>query len=363
MRLPTNIDIRHCAGDNFVFVAAGRQQDYYDYYASLANDSVHQEVAEGAARSPISMLQCGLLVSALGNFFSSPRKVLDFGCGEASLLVELSIQFPDSAFMGFDPSPATKKAQQKTIDFGIHNLSFINLDVCEKQVPFDLIILSHVLEHVVSLDILSKLQRLLGTNGMLYVEVPDAMQYDISQRKEFLYYLDRLHVNHFSPQALARIAGIHSLSYVSHHSYTFPYRDQYPYPALGMIFKCGGDRATPESPSLLEVVSCYIRDEKLRARRTAEPLNKLANSLVWGTGDNFYRSMANEGPLAGLQAMTLLDHSRRDVIVEGHTYPTMDPLQSISMHPWPVIITISENRKRLLDEIRHIDSTRQIYFV
>jgi hypothetical protein len=73
--------------------------------------------------------------------------------------------------------------------------------------------------------------------------------------------------------------------------------------------------------------------------------------------------MSNDGPLAGLKGKTLLDQSRGDVIIEGSTYPTMDPLQAIQMYPWPVIITISEDRKKLDGRIREIDATRQVYFI
>lgn len=363
MRLPTHIHIRHCSHDNFAFVDTGLQPDYDEYYASLANDSVHQELGEGGSRSPISLLQCEFLVTALDNFFSRPRKVLDFGCGEASLLVELAIRFPASTFIGFEPGPAALTARKKTIELGINNLSIMSCDQCEEQAPFDLIVLSHVLEHVLSLDILSSLRNLLDKDGMLYVEVPDALQYESHQRQEFLYYFDRLHVNHFTPQALARLAGIHDLSYVKHFSYAFPYRDQRRYPALGMIFGCRGKGAAPVSPSILEVALRYIRDEKVRARRTAEPLNAFAHTLVWGTGDNFYRSMSNDGPLSRLQAATFVDRSRRDVVIEGKSYPTMDPLQSIRMHPWPVIITISEERKAFAAMIHNIDATRQVFFI
>src|ERR1700730_14195342 len=43
MSLPTEISIRHCASDNFLFVANGDQESYDAYYKSLANDSYHAE--------------------------------------------------------------------------------------------------------------------------------------------------------------------------------------------------------------------------------------------------------------------------------------------------------------------------------
>src|ERR1035438_9940255 len=88
MRLPTEVALRHCGRDNFLFLAGGRQSDYDEYYTALANDSVHQEVSAGAVRSPISKRQSDHLSALLGGFFDVPRNVLDLGCGEASLLIE-----------------------------------------------------------------------------------------------------------------------------------------------------------------------------------------------------------------------------------------------------------------------------------
>lgn len=98
MQLPAYIEVRHRGPDNFLFVAGGCQSDYDEYYASVANDSCHQEISAGAARSPISKRQSAHLIAALAGFFAVPRNVLDFGCVEGSLLVELATNFPSSTF-------------------------------------------------------------------------------------------------------------------------------------------------------------------------------------------------------------------------------------------------------------------------
>jgi hypothetical protein len=90
MKLPTETTIRHCASDNFLFTASGDQASYDEYYKALANDSYHSEVAAGDLHSPIAARQRDQLVSLLAEFFSQPRRVLDFGCGEAWLLMELA---------------------------------------------------------------------------------------------------------------------------------------------------------------------------------------------------------------------------------------------------------------------------------
>ena len=109
MQLPTYIELRHCGRHNFLFVTGGCQSDYDKYYASVANDSVHQEVSAGAARSPISKRQSDQLVEALAVFSAAPRNVLDFGYGEASLLIELAIKLPSSTFFGFEPGPRRRR--------------------------------------------------------------------------------------------------------------------------------------------------------------------------------------------------------------------------------------------------------------
>ena len=87
MKLPTEVPIRHCPTDNFLFVANGHQESYDDI-TTLANDSYHSEVAGGNLHSPIAQLQRDHLVKMLGDFFAHSRKVLDFGCGEGWLLAE-----------------------------------------------------------------------------------------------------------------------------------------------------------------------------------------------------------------------------------------------------------------------------------
>jgi hypothetical protein len=363
MQLPAEVELRHCGRDNFLFLAGGRQSDYDQYYASVANDSVHQEVSVGAARSPISKLQNDYLVAALGGFFTAPRNVLDFGCGEASLLVELSTNFPSSTFVGFEPGPAAHTASSKAKMFGLDNLSMASLKESTKRVPYDLVIASHVIEHVLDFDLVRLLHGFSAEGGLLYVEIPNSLQYEAQERLEFLYYFDRLHVNHFTPQSLARLVTGYGFSYVKHFEYTFPYRDGGEYPALGMLFRKGGDAVDILSPSILDGTNRYIGQEKKRARVLADLLDKFEGVLVWGAGDNFCRSVENGGPLSSLRHMVLLDRRPHEVTIGNRRYQTMDPHTGIRSHPWPVVVTVSEGRKKIGRQITDIDPGRRILFI
>lgn len=363
MNLPTEPEIRHCAIDNFLFVSGGRQQDYDEYYKSLANDSVHSELSGGNLRSPISKLQSSHIVQMLGRYFIRNRRVLDFGCGEASLLVELASEFPTSSFFGFDPGPAAETAKDKTAKLGLNNLLIGDLKLCAAHGPFDFVIVSHVIEHLLDFDFIDLLDTLLTKEGLLYVEVPNSLEYSRYMRQEFLYYFDRLHVNHFSKQSLARLASDHGFSYLKHLEYTFPYRDGGEYPALGMLFGKRGHPAKISSRSILEEAKRYISQEQGRAMEVAKQLNEYEGVLVWGAGDNFFRSIENGGPLSGLRNMVVLDRCSQKISIGGETYFTEDPKDGIRRLSWPVVISVSERRKDLKEYVRRIDPNRHVYFV
>ena len=115
MKLPSEPIIRFCAADNFLFVAAGSQQNYDEYYATVINDSYHAEMGGAHARSPIVIEQKRQFLRQLPQFLEQSRNVLDFGCGEASLLLELAADYPQSVFWGFDASPAATIGRQNLL--------------------------------------------------------------------------------------------------------------------------------------------------------------------------------------------------------------------------------------------------------
>jgi hypothetical protein len=363
MKLPTEPEIRHCAPDNFLFVTDGCQSDYDQYYQSLANDSIHTELSGGDLRSPISKVQLKRLASALDGFFDQTRKVLDFGCGEAALLVELAREFPSSSFFGFDPGPAAQVGARKGMALGLRNLSINDLKACMERGPYDLVIASHVVEHLLDFDVFHLLNDLLNENGLLYVEVPDSLRYETCKRQEFLYYFDRLHVNHFAPQSLARLATAHGFGYASHFEYVFPYRDGNGYPALGMLFRKGGRAVRISSPSILDATNRYIVQEKQRAKAVAGQLNAFDGILVWGAGDNFFRSLENGGPLSGERNMVVLDRRPLEILIGDRKYKAAEPQDGVRRHPWPVVVTVSEGRESISEQIIQIDPGRRIFFV
>lgn len=361
MNLPTDVAIRYCSSDNFLFVASGDQHSYEEYYKALANDSYHAELAGNASHSPIAKLQLDRLGKLLDGFLCEPKRVLDFGCGEGWLLVELASEYPSSTFMGFDPSPAARIGSHRVQRLGLQNV--VISDQAPSNGPYDLIIASHVVEHLIEFDLLDFWKTLLAENGILYIEVPNSLLYATHQRREFLYYFDRIHVNHFTAQSLGKLLAIHGFGHVGSFEYEFPYRDGSQYPALGMLFQKGLEPTEILSQNLSRTTAQYLSEENRRAKALNEQLKKFEGVLVWGAGDNFYRSSQNGGPLSDLPNMVVLDTRPQVVVLDGRKWITETPAEGIRRYSWPVVITVSASSQAIREQVKEIDPSRQILFV
>lgn len=131
--------------------------------------------------------------------------ILDIGCAQGGLLAELTRRGYDNA-MGMDPS-------QQCVDACLaKNLTAVRGRLDDPPAGrFDLVILSHVLEHVWDVpQALASAKARLKDRGVLYIEVPNASAYVDYLVCPFLDF-NREHINHFSRHCLAescRHAGL-----------------------------------------------------------------------------------------------------------------------------------------------------------
>lgn len=107
----------------------------------------------------------------------------------------------------------------KGIDLGGQYLNFgrakgLNLeqihskDLLNRGEKYDLIILTHVLEHFIDIkDELSVIRQLLSDDGLLYIEVPGIKDVKPLQRYrgDFLQYFQNAHVRHFCKDTLSQV--------------------------------------------------------------------------------------------------------------------------------------------------------------
>jgi 2-polyprenyl-3-methyl-5-hydroxy-6-metoxy-1,4-benzoquinol methylase len=117
--------------------------------------------------------------------------VLDVGCGMGGLLVP----FKENNFnvYGVDyGSEYVEYGKSKNLNLGIGGIK----DVNEK---FDVIIYSHVFEHILDLcSELSEIKKRLNENGVLYIEVPGVLNLHKNYRNDLNRYFQNSHTYNFS---------------------------------------------------------------------------------------------------------------------------------------------------------------------
>jgi SAM-dependent methyltransferase len=129
-------------------------------------------------------------------------RVLDVGCSEGSLLKLLRERHPETELHGVEPVAAFARFAAERAGAGIHVGDLE--DYCERGPgraaagSYDLVLLSHVLEHVHRpSEQLSRVHGLLAVGGHLYVEVPN-----IASPHGALGQFHIAHLYHFYPETL-----------------------------------------------------------------------------------------------------------------------------------------------------------------
>ncbi len=132
-------------------------------------------------------------------------KVLEVGCMFGYLLHELQDEYKVKGIdIGRD---AVKYCRNQGLD--VDDTSIENF-ISNSNEKFDIIILSHVLEHLLRPDeVLLDLQNHLNPEGMIYILVPNYKS--ISPKffgKYWGWWQVPVHINHFNEQSLTSLAGI-----------------------------------------------------------------------------------------------------------------------------------------------------------
>ncbi|MFP3043042.1 class I SAM-dependent methyltransferase [Treponema primitia] len=180
------------------------QNDLNQFYANhYRYGSVFQRsVFSDAFRIPYRAIAQLLLV----NTFISQVKVeniLDIGAGHGDIFDIAKIIFNKSQYYAFEPDNSTQvKLEKKYVNI-FKELFSAKKDYADIKQRFDIIIMSHVLEHFNGHDILSVLKNisyLLSNKGVALIEVPnDDMEYNGKHREN-----DAPHLSFFTIESLTK---------------------------------------------------------------------------------------------------------------------------------------------------------------
>ena len=249
-------------------------------------------------------------------------RILDIGCAGGGLLLALAAHgFRDLA--GMDPSPACVERVRRH-GFPCHQGMLS--DVRRALPPgaaWDLVILSHVVEHVVDVrEALRAVRDLLAEYGVCYVEVPDAGRYAVDSWVPF-YFFDSEHINHFGRAALRNLAVAAAFDVLSDGERDLRLAGGKRYPAAWSLLRKGQPGGEPAFDAALRATLAGYIAASTHAL-DPRPLDDLAAShrpvLLWGAGSHAQRMLQNS-PLGRCNLVGVVDRDpgKQGLALCGHT--------------------------------------------
>jgi SAM-dependent methyltransferase len=283
-------------------------------------------------------------------------RIGDLGCANGGLLGELkTLGF--SNLVGVDPSPACVKNTT-----AIHGIPAFVGSI--RQLPailgkFDLVMLSHVLEHVADLQsTVDSLTALLNDDGILYVEVPDASRYDqflVAPFQDF----NTEHINHFSLSSLRNLFERHGYILESSGEKDIESSAGCPYPAVYAFFRKPVRRNMSQKAFEVDVefrkrMTNYIELSRRKISQIEERLAPLRTStsplIVWGTGQLTMKLLAETSlGVARIEAFVDSNPINQGKTLVGH--PILAPDQ-IKDHRAPILVATMLHQREITATIR-----------
>lgn len=188
--LDNEYDIFCCSNCGFIKNKTSKtQEDYNKFYEEYfySPSYISRKIDENEENYIINIIE------NISPYAIKQSKIFDIGCGNGLLLKKLK-ELGSKNLYGIDLSESCVELLKKD-GINAEQGSVLNIPFNEKA---DVIILSHILEHV--LDLKSALKCLydkLSDDGFIYVEVPDAYRYDEFENASPLRYFYLQHIVHF----------------------------------------------------------------------------------------------------------------------------------------------------------------------
>ncbi len=262
------------------------------YYARLSKYTTHAtEPPHDAAR----FAHVAAFLDAQGLSHDTP--IIELGSTTGGFLAAARDR-GYSALAGIEPDAGSAAmARARGLDVTAGTLSGLTERLRGPHPPaVGALVLLHVLEHVVDLaGFVALLDTVLPADGALFVEVPDASRFDLSDAIPFQQFSVE-HVNFFSAASLARLFAPIGLQPVGVFQVDREVGRAWPEPAVGVLFRRGGaDVRLPDDDAPAAIARYVARSTLAEApiRRTIDTWSaRRAPFLLWSVGTQALRLLA-----------------------------------------------------------------------
>lgn len=288
-----NYVVVECKKCGAVFADETPPQEVYDaYYHDM---SKYEELAEESKVSP-DLRSAHERVSVIVDGFLRNKnvKILDIGCATGDTLFEFKRK-GYARVCGIDPAPRCKKIAKQLYDIDIETATLKTWNPIPGS--YDVITLSHVLEHLVDVKgSIEKMYQALGEKGLLYIEVPAAHQF--IKRPEGFEHFSMEHVNYYSPKTLT--------SLMMYFGFTEKYikteenkQGLYPYfPVITSVWEKKNDRVLVGgyTSELKKPIRSYVDNNKQSIKKVVQKIASVVRAktpiIIWGAGSHTLKLFA-----------------------------------------------------------------------
>ncbi len=294
--LPDSYDVVCCNNCGFTYANTKADQTIYnEYYLNFSKyENQDSTVSSGGGASVWDKMRLENTAKDILAFSNKNDKIIDIGCANGGLLKELK-QLGYTNLTGLDPS---EKCVNYVNDLGIKCIQgeLFTADQVVDGEKFDIVLLSHVLEHIYDLKgAVIVLKKLLTPTGKIYIEVPDAANY-CNHFIVSYYYFDIEHINHFDKNSLKNLFQTNGLKLLNSSNKTFLVNENTNYPATFSVFQNNDINYTIEkSETVKNQVLQYV--ELSKKNNSEDKINQLiaenTEIIIFGAGNFTARLLEN----------------------------------------------------------------------
>jgi 2-polyprenyl-3-methyl-5-hydroxy-6-metoxy-1,4-benzoquinol methylase len=192
-------DLVQCQDCSFIYADTKITQVELDEYYSNLSKYESKEISTGGGYNEYDrnrLIDTAKYISS--QFNDKSLAIADVGCAIGGLLEQLKIEGFNN-ITGIDPSISCVNITKN--EKGINCLHASLFELNESFGKYDLVILSHVWEHILDLEAaLKSIEKILKPDGYIYVECPNAMNYKNVIHAPYQEF-NTEHINHFSSES------------------------------------------------------------------------------------------------------------------------------------------------------------------
>ncbi|QMU28964.1 class I SAM-dependent methyltransferase [Adhaeribacter radiodurans] len=296
--LSQGYDLVYCDNCYFTFAdTTVTQADYDEYYTNLSRYQDNKTSTGGGENALDAKRLDDTVADIVKKLTSKNARILDIGCANGGLLK----RFKDLGYtnlVGIDPSPVCAENTKKLTGLEAHAASLFHIPA--HLGTFDVIIVSHVLEHLFDLyQAIEGFYAILNEGGIVYAECPDAGNYYKVIHAPFQE-INTEHINHFSTTSFFNLFSIHNFTKLADGKRSFLIPSGLPYTAVYGFYQKSAENTSNEITkdyATVEAIQSYIQKSSLILTRINEKIEELNSRqkeiFVWGTGQLTMKLLAN----------------------------------------------------------------------